>query len=451
MAIAYSKLLQFFLYLLIVSLFLPGFIYQYVALFALFIVFLFGDSKKKINYKYFALLLSVILLVALSYSFNIYFNSIDYRTIIYWSFSYFPPLFLLGILVCGSQKVDISRLYTFYKAIVFIQSVLLIYSSFTHGVFVVGDDAKGTVGNANFVAFHIAVVLLYEANSLLWNYSSYGSIQKIKKELELLYYFLVFMIPESTANIGFFFIIMALTFIRIVILKKNWKVIIVLGLIAPIAVSIFTDTYIYERIKTEYNKISLVNIEEDLVFTKIKVYISLLNGDIYTDVNPLVGSGPATFTSRSSVIRMPDIRYNSPPKIVPIDTYYSDVFIKFMLPLELELKDSPRGNLSTPKTTVISIAVELGMLGILILFFALAYVIYRFMTERTDAYLSSFGIDITLLFVMNLFFLNSWEYPIYSFVYILFAVTVYRTLRSLSIIVICDQRLLLREDSSYAT
>src|SRR5690606_7738007 len=88
-------------------------------------------------------------------------------SLLFWVVSYLPPFLLAWMLLSYRREIDFAHIYSFYKKLVYIQSFLLIGSAIEHRAFVVGDAATGTIGDANWVAFHICVVLIYEITRMV--------------------------------------------------------------------------------------------------------------------------------------------------------------------------------------------------------------------------------------------------------------------------------------------
>ncbi|MFH1004541.1 MAG: hypothetical protein V1781_03470 [Bacteroidota bacterium] len=413
-------------YLLILSLFQKSFIIQYIVLLLFILFFLF--TKKPVIKKniFFSLPLLIIAIAFISYLYNWCLGNADGYTFFFWLFSYLPPFILIWITIAFSGKVNFFSIYKFYKILVYIQSVLLIFSTIQYDRFIVGDFARGTVGDANWVAFHICVVLLYEISQLvvITHQTKTISRKNIWSIAEIIYLFIVLLIPESTANLGLLLIILGIIFIKEYILAGiNMMRIIVFVVFITLSLWGISKTYVYERIDDAITELTKTDIDKNPYLSKISIYKKLLNGEIYSNTNWLIGSGPATFTSRSSVMRMPDERVNEFPIELPY--FKSNLFKKYISPIYAEWKASREsyGNFASPQTTIISVAVELGIFGILC-FLSLFYFIIRrtqkIILPESDLHLKKFFFYFSIFYILSLFHLNFWEYPIVTFTYIIF-------------------------------
>ncbi|MDE0470678.1 MAG: hypothetical protein OXH57_01960 [Ekhidna sp.] len=146
----------------------------------------------------------------------------DGYSFLFWLVSYLPNFFLPILIITYSAHLDFYKIYRAYKFLVYIQSFLLVLSSVKYGVHQVGDPAVGTLGDANFVAFHVLVVILYEiiSISVKLNRKLISTRKTALKFLEILYFFIVFIIPESTANFGFLIIVVSLFLLKEYVVRR---------------------------------------------------------------------------------------------------------------------------------------------------------------------------------------------------------------------------------------
>lgn len=413
-------------YLLILSSFQASIIIQYAALAILVFFFLFKNRpviKKNIFFSFSVL---IVCFAFLSYLYNFVAGNADRYTIIFWLFSYLPPFVLIWLTISYSRQVDFYNIYHFYKLLVYLQSFLLIFSTFKYHKFIVGDPATGTVGDANWVAFHICVVLIYEIVKLvvLSKHNSFSWKENINSVVEIIYFIIVFLIPESTANLGFLFIIIGVLFFReYIFAHASLKGILVFLICCIIGFYLLSDNFVYKRIQSAVHNLVEDNIDKNPYLFKASIYKKIINGDIYKDINSIVGSGPSTFTSRSSVIRMPEERVNNFPIELPY--FKSSIFAKYISPMYAQWRASGEsyGNFASPQATVISIAVELGIVG-LFLFVSYFYFIVKAINNTElgpeQMFLKKFANYFSLFFILSLFHLNFWEYPIVCFIYCTF-------------------------------
>ncbi|MGB3947399.1 MAG: hypothetical protein WBM13_05425 [Bacteroidia bacterium] len=413
-------------YVLISSVFFSSIFIQYAAL-LFFLVAFFGSNKPviKIN-AFFIVVISLLIVSFASYLYNLINQLADVYTILFWLFSYVPPLVLILILQTYSKGVDFIKIYKFYKLWVYLESFLMIFSAIKHGRYVVGDPATGTVGDANWVAFHICVVLIYEISKFitLWKQKEITLKNGFKKISVIIYFFVILLIPESTANLGFLMIVLGVAFVvEFVVSNINFTRILILSISISLSFYLISQSFVYKRIDDAIEQLSTSNISKNPYLSKVYIYTKLINGEIYSNTNWLLGSGPATFTSRSSVMRMPDERVNEFPLELPY--FKSYLFKKYISPIYAGWRQTreSHGNFASPQTSVISIAVELGVAGCLCVF-ALFYYIFKRISKLVFSddkiYLKKFVFYLSLFYLINLFHLNFWEYPIITFTYFIF-------------------------------
>jgi len=412
------------IYMLVISVFFNNFIIQYAVLGIFFVFFLIRKPVIK-NNVFFALSIALIAVAFISYVYNLYNKNADVYSILFWLFSYLPPIILILILQTYSQVVDFEKIYSFYKRLVYLQSFLLIFSAIKAHEFIVGDVAVGTLGDANFVAFHICVVIIYQISKIvvLWKQKKINFKNNLKDVLEIIYFFVVLLIPESTANLGFLMIVLCiLVLLEFIIGKVNLTRVVLVVTAMLLAFFLISQTMVYKRIEDAVKQLSETNVSKNSYLTKANTYYKLFSGEIYQDVNSLVGSGPSTFTSRSSVMRMPEESFNKFPIELPY--FKSNVFEKYISPVYANwrlTKESP-GNFASPQTTIISVAVELGLIG-LFCFLLLFYKIFEKCKKKNfipeEIHLKKFVFYFSIFYVLNLFHLNFWEYPIITFTYII--------------------------------
>jgi hypothetical protein len=427
---------RFALSFLIISLFFSGFIPQYAALIFLFVYFLI-NPKIFLRYNaFFFLPLLFILIAFISYLYNLFSGHADIYSFVFWLFSYFPPFLLAWLILAFNSHIDFYKTYSFYKKLVYIQSFFLIFTAIKYRTYVVGDPATGTIGDANWVAFHICVVLIYEITRLvsLIKNKLISPSQKISSLMEILYFTVILIIPESTANLGMMMIVLGLFFINEYFLSTiNIKRIIVLLFFLIPGFYLISQTMVYDRIKGAINDLSETNIDDNPYLSKVSIYNKIISGELFKNASDIIlGSGPSTFTSRSSVIRMPEERVNDFPFELPY--FKSKLFDDHIASLYDAWKISGEswGNFASPQTTIISVTVELGILGILIFgsfFFLINRRINKTLFSSSHAHLKKFIAYFTLFFILSLFHLNFWEYPIISFTYIIFAFSIIGTLK----------------------
>lgn len=412
-------------YILVTSLFFGNFIIQYISLLIFSGFYLIYKPKVRLNLLTYLPLLLVIV-AFLSFSYNYFTGNADGYTIIFWLASYLPPFILCGMISRFHSKIEFHSIYNFYKKLVYAQTFFLIYSALSAKKFIVGDAATGTIGDANWVAFHICVVLIYEIVRTidLSKRKMLRSKSVIKSISEIFYFLVVLMIPESTANLGFLILVItALVANEFILVYEKPLNFLFITLLCVAGAALVVNTVVFERIKGAMNDLAKKEIESDPYLFKLSMYKNILTGRIYKDTNIFLGSGPSTFTSRSSVVRMPEERVNTISINLPY--FKSDLFDKYISSqyAQWRINRESYGNFASPQTTIISVAVELGLVGLVtfLLFFKFIYSsLARNHSASKEMYLFKFGRYLTLFFLMSLFHLNFWEYPIISFTYIIF-------------------------------
>jgi hypothetical protein len=423
MKVSKKSILLTLIYFVVFTLFFKNFIYQYISLFILF-VFLCLSYPLKFKKDAFSLIIVLFIFVAfVSWIYNLISSGLaDFYSFYFWLFSYLPPLLLLLIILKINNALNFNKIYKFYKSLVFIQALLMIFAVFQYRKFIVGDYATGTLGDANFVAYHFCIIIIIETVTLAVNRKMISQDRVIIKLFEIAFWSLILLIPESTANFGFIVIVLgSFVFIEFFIKKITIirSILITMSIVA--AGSIVTNTFIYQRFLNLKETIeNSKNLESNAYFTKLIIYKKVFSGTIFRKANFLIGTGPSTFTSRSSVMRIPEIRYNQPPFEVP---YFKNSIFKKHVQKSIEVSyKSSFGNFGSPQTTIVSITVELGALGLFIFGSLFFMIIFRNVkiNKRKNYLRYKLVKCLTFFYALNLFFLNSWEYPIFTFTYILF-------------------------------
>jgi len=414
-------------FLVVLSLFLKGFLLQYLAL-GVLIVYWFFENKARVRKSTFLLFPIALFLIAyLSWWYNLNLGNADGYSFLFWLVSYLPNFFLAILVITYSAHLDFYKIYRVYKFLVYIQSFLLIFSSIKHGVYQVGDAAAGSVGDANFVAFHILVVILYEiiSVSVKLNEKRISTQKTTLKFIEILYFFIVFIIPESTTNLGFLTIVLSLFFLKEYVFKKLniVKIALTVGVVFLGSVFLSNSNQIsVDRISHAVDLVSDLDFDKTPALIKFNTYKKIVTGEIISGKSLILGLGPSTFTSRSSVVRMSEERTNDFSLDLPY--FKSDHFAKFISPFYSHVRTTgiSYGNFSSPQTSVGSIAVELGLLGLCIFFYYFYLTFKRIKKVNLspeDEHLRKFAFYFSVFFIMNLFHLNFWEYPFMSFTYII--------------------------------
>ncbi|MBN1981132.1 MAG: hypothetical protein JW795_06350, partial [Chitinivibrionales bacterium] len=181
--------------------------------------------------------------------------------------------------------------------------------------------------------------------------------------------------------------------------------------------TLLSKTMTFDRLIWTYNQFSTIDWKQNPTFYKFFVYEKIISGKVWEDANALIGSGPSSFTSRSSVMRIPEDRINSLP--FPAPEFRSPVYKKHISPLIRNLFLKSYGNFSTPNTSIVSVTVELGLIGLSV-FVGFFIYIYSNANKIEDTARKNFAKYLTFFFILSLFHINFWEYPVISLTYIFF-------------------------------
>jgi len=151
--------------------------------------------------------------------------------------------------------------------------------------------------------------------------------------------------------------------------------------------------------------------------------------DVPKEINFISGYGPSTYTSRASELRMTKMNYYFINAMAPklnlsedrtqsivefLNKESSRVFEKYVSKIRF------RSTLNAPMASVISIWVEIGVLGLGFFIFFFTYLFIRLRNARRNQIkdrdfsyliLNQYSVLLLIFFIINLFYLNYWEYP----------------------------------------
>ena len=404
--------------LLIISTFLPQIYAPYLALGFAFLYILI--SRKKLKGKtWFNFLLAFLIFGTISYGYNFFFvEESDAWGLLLWSGTFLFPFLVMIVFSTFRQEVRINYLMNFYFGILLFEFILIAIQALSTGTFYLQDDAKGTCRDAHILGLHFALGIIILSNIIIFDKSV--SPHSKKRYILYLLIFTIGQIMTSFVSQWLFLIITLTLFYLIEFVIKNRRIIHLIVLASAFVIIAFISP------NTRFSNIpTILESRNDIVTTKYgaKLYsYQLLITEIPKYVNLITGTGPGTYTSRAAQIRIPEIATLRFPLEIP--DYRSWAFNRFIYPIYFtgsrNLLKFSYGTSASPMTTVISVCVELGVIGaiIFILFF---YVLFKKSKlglceaiKRRDyhtiAYLKGRQY-VLIFFILTLFYLNFWEYP----------------------------------------
>ncbi len=357
----------------------------------------------------------------------------DMLSILFWGITYLFPFLLIVLLLVISKKVDYNKILNFYLINVFIEFNFLIGKMIAQNKFYLVDYGTGSCFNAHSLGLHFAIANIIILNKLLDTLSLKNKLSKFKKfSFDFIFYIFLlifftsgFFITDSKAilllwTITFFFFLFKEILFKI--FQGNVFKITIFTLSLILIIFILFHFFIPDLIMSYYKDIthSLNNILVDKRAGKIYGY--LLIPKIWKDpnYNLLFGSGPGTYTSKASRVRMGEIADHKLP--VPLKTYISDIYKKYIYKAfytgEYGYKKKSWSTATSPMTSINSIIVELGLCGFIffITFFSITF--YNFIKFNLPISLYLF-----LLFIFLLFYLNYWEDPLSTIPIFIFTFT----------------------------
>lgn len=417
-----KSFINFIILLFIISIFVPIF---YVSYFVLLLALIYLITKLSMGKKIYIsnvkiLNYGIILFIwaYISWIYNNFLGNSDLLSLFFWSSTFLFPFFLIFFTSLKENTVSFEEVFDLYKKILIFQFIIGIIQAISTGEFA-GDHIKGTCIDSHTLGVFYAIASVVTFTKSLY-------LNKMKELLYCLLYLIGIIMTGYTSNVVFLSIILTL-----IILIKT-KLLLKFTKISLIAIfTFFVTVMIFSGVKhhgLEYVKygISVIlenlnNLEKVKLSGKIYSY-KVAFYDIPNEINIFLGYGPATYTSRASQMRIPEVATKKLP--IKIQPFRTKLFEKYILSWFIEgpdaiSKGASWGTLASPMTSVISIWVELGVGGFII--FVLFFVsllsrlnklcvkyknvdYQRFVNIKASSYL-------ILLFIIEMFYLNYWEYP----------------------------------------
>ncbi|MBN2073493.1 MAG: hypothetical protein JW770_06085 [Actinobacteria bacterium] len=376
------------------------------------------------------------------YNFFVYHDADILGLAIWWLTNLFP-FFVILLIIRLDDNVDKDKLVDFYRYILLIEFLIIIIQSAQENVFY-GDHASGTCYDAHVLAVHFSIGIILTLGRIFTDKNKRYGINF----LVLFIFYTGTIITAFKANTVFLFIILIVFFLyqlikKIVIYKKSIRkyLIILISLLLIIVVGLITltQTYMLRDMKaaTEMttDKISTIQEEYD---TENWISLERWGGKIYAyyvsflkvpaEINFVSGYGPATYTSRAAQYRMRKMTYYAEKilgdrfglpeeKVADITGYFepriSRIYDKYLFKIRFN------STINAPLTSVISIWVELGILGIAFFIFFFVYLFLRLKRanklrgspQQPLFYENDFYALLIVLLIFNMFYYNYWEYP----------------------------------------
>jgi len=412
--------------LLIISVFTPLFYFPYLIaiLWWYYIMLKFVIEGKLVfpteNKNLLILGLIFIIWAVISWIYNYISNNVDLWSILLWLITYsFPLLVIFFMSLKNANFLNFEKLFSFYKKILLLQFCIGIGQAILFKE-LAGDHIKGTCMDSHTLGLQYAIALIVLFTKILY----------LRKTHDIFYFFifLVGMIMTGyTSNIVFISIILLLIFFDKTkfftkISAKTVSMVVMLFLcffIFLVAAKKHGLDYILYGVNTF--KTNFKNIENTPLLGKIYSY-QLAFKEIPEEINIIFGLGPASYTSRASQIRNPDVATKKLPIDIPpkrariFEKYIVETFYKS----EYGLKTYSWGTLASPMTSIISTWVELGIIG-MVLFVFFFWLLFKIINKKiklsvilkdTEFFLRLKAVKFILLFfIIDLFYLNYWEYP----------------------------------------
>lgn len=435
----------FIITILLISAFLPRTYLPYITVIITGIIYLIISRKNFYGkqYLYFAIGLIALSIISWLYNFFVY-KDIDFLGLMLWWLTYLFPFLVLILVSSLSFKVDIRKVVKIYIYILLFEFFIIFFQAI-QGNKLWGDFATGTCWNAHALGIHFAIGIIITLSEVF---------QKDNKKIGITLFFLLILyqgliITAYKAQIVILLPILVLFFFyklirKIIIYKKQVKKYIryIFTFVAVLLVSIITVMFTYILGDTQdivrLNIENVGEIEENYDVEdwpsrerwggKIYSYkVAFL--DVPKEINYISGYGPSTYTSRASEFRMKKMNYYLINVIAPklnlsedktqsiVDFFRkesSKVFEKYLGKIRF------RSTLNAPMASVISIWVEIGVLGLGFFIFFFTYLFIRLRNARRNqirrkdfsySILNQYSVLLLVYLIINLFYLNYWEYP----------------------------------------
>jgi hypothetical protein len=360
-----------------------------------------------------------IIWAVISWAYNFFIGNVDFWSIFFWLITYSFPLWVIFFISLRNTSLDFEKMFHFYKKILLLEFCIGIVQALLFKDFA-GDHIKGTCMDSHTLGLQYAIALIVLFIRILY----------LRKRNDVFYFFifLIGMIMTGyTSNIVFLILVLLLIFFDKTefFTKISVKTVSLSFILLLSALFFLTMTkkhgldYVLYGINSL--KTNLENIEKTPLLGKIYSY-KLAFKEITKEIDIIFGLGPASYTSRAAQMRNPDVATRK--LFIDIPSYKNEIFEKYIFEnfykSEYGLKKYSWGTLASPMTSIISTWVELGIIG-MFLFVLFFWRLFKVISRKIKLSIISKDIEfflrlkaikfILVFFIIDLFYLNYWEYP----------------------------------------
>jgi hypothetical protein len=417
------NIIEILLKLFMLSVFTPLFYFPYVIAVLLwsYVVLKLIIIRKLSFYKgtkdLLILGLVFIIWAVISWAYNFFIGNVDFWSIFFWLITYSFPLWVIFFISLRNTNLDFEKMFHLYKKILVLEFCIGIVQALLFKEFA-GDYIKGTCIDSHTLGLQYAIALIVLFIRILYSRKSNDA-----------FYFFIFLIGIVMTGYTSNIVLLMLLFLLIFFSKTKFF----------IKISVRTFSKVFAVIVLSFVFLTVTNLLDYIVYgvdtwiTNLKkgketpllwkVYsYELAFKEIPKEINIIFGLGPGSYTSRASQMRNPDVA--SRKLFIDIPSYKNKIFKKYIIEnfynIDYGLKTLSWGTLASPMTSITSTWVELGIIGMFLFMFFLWWlfeVINRkiklsITTEDTEFFLRLKSVKFILLFfILDLFYLNYWEYP----------------------------------------
>jgi len=431
--------------ILLVSAFLPRTYLPYIIVTVTGVTYLIISRKHFYGkqYLYFAVGLLGLSIISWLYNFFIY-KEVSVFGLFFWWITYLFPFLVLILVSSLSFKVNIKKVLRIYICILLFEFFIIFFQAIQQNR-LWGDFATGTCWDAHALGMHFVIGIIIALSEVFDRNNKNLGITLFF----LLIFYLGLIITAYKVQIVILLFILVLFFFyklikTIVLYKKQVRKYLryIFTFTAVLLITVITVMYTYILSDTEY--VARLNIEhvgeieenyniEDWETRERwggKIYsykVAFL--EIPKEINFILGYGPSTYTSRASEYSMGKLSYYISSSLAP-KLHLSDSTIEELkgflcgeyssIYMEHLRKVRYRSTLNAPMASIISIWVEVGFLGLgfFIMFFTYLFIrlknARRIQLKNKDfdyLILNQYSVLLLIFLLINLFYLNYWEYP----------------------------------------
>jgi hypothetical protein len=355
----------------------------------------------------------------ISWAYNYNIGNVDFWSIFFWLINYSFPLWVIFFISLRNTNLDFEKMFHLYEKILVLEFCIGIVQALLFKDFA-GDHIKGTCMDSHTLGLQYAIALIVLFIRILY----------LRKRNDAFYFFifLIGMIMTGyTSNMVFLILVLLLIFFDKTefFTKISVKTVSLSFILLLSALFFLTMTkkhgldYVLYGINSL--KTNLENIEKTPLLGKIYSY-KLAFKEITKEIDIIFGLGPASYTSRAAQMRNPDVATRK--LFIDIPSYKNKIFEKYIIENfykgEYGLKKYSWGTLASPMTSIISTWVELGIIG-MFLFVLFFWRLFKVISRKIKLSIISKDIEfflrlkaikfILVFFIIDLFYLNYWEYP----------------------------------------